>query len=71
MKIPERTGKWIEMSKSADRDGEITVEVPTSVWAGWMMQVYLREEDVAAFLRSIGWHVEVPESSRQPVGAGM
>jgi hypothetical protein len=61
MKIPERTGMWVEMAKSADRDDEITVQVPNGIWAGWMLSVRLKEEDVAAFLRSIGWKVEVPQ----------
>ncbi|HEX6509897.1 MAG TPA: hypothetical protein VF221_19905 [Chloroflexota bacterium] len=63
MKIPERTGKWIEMDRSTDRDDEITIQVPNGIWAGWMMPVYLSEEDIAAFLRSVGWQVVLPKSA--------
>ncbi|GAC1325871.1 MAG: hypothetical protein NVSMB22_16180 [Chloroflexota bacterium] len=65
MKIPESTGKWIEMAKSVESDDEITMQVPNGIWAGWMMPVRLKDEDVAVFLRSIGWHVDLPRSVRR------
>lgn len=68
MKIPERTGMWVEMARSADRDDEITVQVPNGIWAGWMLDVHVKEEDLAAFLRSVGWHVDVPRSVGPAVG---
>jgi hypothetical protein len=63
MKIPERTGKWVEMEKSTDRDDEITIRVPNGIWAGWLSPVLVKEEDLAAFLRSIGWQVSAPTSA--------
>lgn len=69
MKIPERTGMWVEMSRSSDRDDEITVEVPNGIWAGWMLSVRLNDQDIAEFLRSIGWQVVLPTSVRPPIAA--
>lgn len=65
MKVPERTGKWIEMSRSADGANEITLQVPNGIWAGWMTPIRLKDDDVAAFLRSIGWHVELPQPAHR------
>ena len=65
MKIPERSGMWVEMARSVDREGEITVRVPNGIWAGWMLDVHLDEQDVAEFLRSIGWAVEMPTAARR------
>lgn len=62
MKIPERTGKWIEMERSTDVDGEITLQVPNGVWAGWLSPVFVKEEDLAACLRSLGWRVRLPQT---------
>lgn len=64
MKVAERTGMWIELEKTADRDDEITVRVPNSIWVGWMMPIYLKDDDLAAFLRSIGWRVDLPHTTR-------
>ena len=63
MKIPERTGLWVEMERSADCAEEITVQVPNGIWAGWMMSVNVKQDDLATFLRSIGWQVEAPRSA--------
>ena len=65
MKIPERSGKWIEMDKSTDKDGEITISVPNSIWAGWQTPIFVQEEDLATFLRSLGWQVALPGSVRR------
>lgn len=62
MKVRERSGMWVELARAHDREDEITVQVPNGIWAGWMLDVYLRDEDLAAFLRSIGWSVETPTS---------
>jgi hypothetical protein len=67
MKIPERTGKWIEMEGSKSKNGEIIISVPNSIWAGWQTPIFVQEEDVAAFLRSLGWQVALPNS----VGRGV
>jgi hypothetical protein len=69
MKIPERTGMWVEMEKSADSPDEITVQVPNGIWAGWMLSVHVNQEDLATFLRSIGWQVELPHAVR-PAASG-
>jgi hypothetical protein len=61
MKIPEQTGKWVEMARSVDSTEEITLQVPNGIWAGWMTPIRLKEDDVAVFLRSIGWHVDLPQ----------
>lgn len=65
MKIPERTGKWIEIDKSTDDDSEITIQVPNGIWAGWLTPIFVKEEDLASFLRSVGWRVDLPASVRQ------
>jgi hypothetical protein len=61
MKIPERTGKWIEMEASTETKDEIILRVPNGVWAGWTTPVYLNGEDLASFLRSVGWQVTIPQ----------
>lgn len=65
MKVPERTGMWIEMARSEESNDEITLQVPSGIWAGWMKPIHLRDDDVAAFLRSIGWHVDLPKSAHR------
>jgi formylmethanofuran dehydrogenase subunit D len=62
MKISERTGKWVEINKSTDADDELTIQVPNGIWAGWLAPVSVKEEDLASFLRAIGWRVELPTS---------
>jgi len=66
MKIAERTGKWVEIDKSTDADGELSLQVPNGIWAGWLSPIFIKEEDLASFLRSVGWRVELPASSRRP-----
>lgn len=68
MRIPEQTGKWVELDKPAGNDDVITMQVPNGIWAGWMMSVSLKEEDIATFLRSIGWQVVLPASAEQAHG---
>ncbi|HEX8918412.1 MAG TPA: hypothetical protein VF898_07910 [Chloroflexota bacterium] len=63
MKISERTGQWVEMDISKNGDGEIVIKSPNGIWAGWSTPIYLKQEEVAAFLRSHGWKVEIPQSS--------
>ena len=65
MKLSERTGKWIEINKSTDADDELTIQVPNGIWAGWLSPVTVREEELASFLRSVGWRVELPASAKQ------
>jgi hypothetical protein len=65
MKIPERTGKWIEIDKSPNVDDEITIQVPNGIWAGWLSSVCVQEADLATFLRSVGWRVELPAPVKQ------
>jgi hypothetical protein len=65
MKIPEQAGKWVEMARSADSANEITLQVPNGMWAGWTTPIRLKEDDIAAFLRSIGWHVDLPRSAHR------
>ena len=60
MKIQERTGKWIEVEKSRDRKGEVVISVPNSIWAGWQAPVFLKEDELAEALRSLGWQVSLP-----------
>ena len=62
VKIPERTGKWIEMEQSTDMKGEITLQVPNGVWAGWLSPIFVKEEDLATCLRSLGWRVRLPQT---------
>lgn len=62
MKIPERTGKWVEIDRCADRDDEILIKVPNTIWAAWLMDVCVKEEDLAKSLRAMGWQVTVPRS---------
>ena len=64
MKIAERTGKWVEMDRSKEVSGEISIQVPNGIWAGWLSPVFVKEEDLATFLRSVGWRVELPASPR-------
>ncbi len=68
MKIPERTGMWVEMARSSENSGEIIMHVSNGIWAGWTTPVHLQDDDVAAFLRSIGWHVDVPQSASRATG---
>jgi hypothetical protein len=65
MKIPERTGKWVEMAKSADSGDEITVQVPSGIWVGLLSPLFFKQDDLATFLRSVGWHVVLPESAKR------
>ena len=65
MKIPERTGKWVEVDKSTEADDELTFQVPNSIWAGWLTPLFIKEEDLASFLRSLGWKVVVPASVKR------
>jgi len=60
MKIPERTGKWVEIDTATDADDEIAIQVPNTIWAGWLVPVFLKQEDLASALRSLGWAVSVP-----------
>jgi hypothetical protein len=60
MKLQERTGQWVEIERTRDRTGEITIHVPTSIWAGWTNPYYLKEDELASFLRSIGWEIVLP-----------
>lgn len=64
MKIAERTGKWVEMDRSKEASGEISIQVPNGIWAGWLSPVFVKEEDLASFLRSVGWRVELPASPK-------
>lgn len=66
MKIPERTGKWVEVERTADRDGEVTIKVPNTIWTAWMMDVYLKDDDLATCLRSLGWQVTPPRTGAHP-----
>jgi len=61
MKIEERSGKWVEIYRAKDADDEITLQVPNTIWAGWLEPVHIRQEDLATFLRSIGWEVSLPQ----------
>ncbi len=63
MKIPEKTGMWVDMSRSTDNDAEIMMQVPDGIWAGWMKSIQLKDDDLATFLRTIGWHVDIPKSA--------
>jgi len=63
VKIPEQSGKWVEIEKAPDRDGEIMMHVPNTIWAAWQVPLYFKEEDLASFLRSIGWEVSLPSHS--------
>jgi hypothetical protein len=65
MKISERAGRWIEIDKATDADDEIRFRVPNGMWAGWLAPIFLKEEDLASFLRSVGWQVEVPTSLKR------
>ena len=65
MKLSERTGKWVEIDKSTDADDELIIQVPDSIWAGWLSPVTVREDELASFLRSLGWRVELPASATQ------
>jgi len=67
MKVPERSGMWVEMSRSEDRENEITLRVPNGIWVGWMLDVHLQEDDLADFLRSINWQVELPHRVTLPL----
>ncbi len=69
MKISERSGMWVEMERSADSDDEITVRVPNGIWVGWALNIHVKEDDIATFLQSIGWHVDVPRSAGRATGA--
>lgn len=60
MRLSERAGKWIEVQKAPDSADELVIRVPGSVWTAWMMDVIIKEEDLAKFLRSLGWKVEIP-----------
>jgi hypothetical protein len=66
VKIPERTGKWIEIDKSTDADDEITIQLAHGIWAGWLTPVFVKEEDLASCLRSLGWQVVLPASVKRP-----
>jgi len=61
MKIEERNGKWVEISRAKDAEDEITLQVPNTIWAGWLEPVHIRGEDLAVFLRTIGWDVTLPQ----------
>lgn len=65
MKIAERTGQWIEMEKVIDSDDEIAIRTPNGIWAGWNTPFFLKEEDVATFLRSLGWEITLPQPVNQ------
>jgi hypothetical protein len=65
MKISERTGKWVEIDKSTDADDELSIQVPNGIWAGWLTPIFLKEEDLASFLRSLGWQVVLPASVKR------
>jgi hypothetical protein len=62
MKMEERNGKWIEIYRAKDAANEITLQVPNTIWAGWLEPVHVRDEDLAEFLRSIGWEVKLPQA---------
>lgn len=62
MKISERAGRWIEIDKATDADDEIRFQVPNGMWAGWLAPIFLKEEDLASFLRSLGWQVVTPKA---------
>jgi hypothetical protein len=63
VKVAERSGKWVEMDTSPEREGEIAIRVPNTIWAGWLEPVFLKESDLAGFLRSVGWDA-VPPSEK-------
>lgn len=60
MKLQERTGKWVEIERSKGRDGEITLQVPNSIWPGMQNPIFLDESDLAVSLRMLGWDVVLP-----------
>lgn len=61
MKIEERLGQWVEIDRAKDATDEITIKFPNSVWAGWSAPVNVKDEELAGFLRSIGWKVTLPQ----------
>jgi hypothetical protein len=63
MKIEERNGKWVEIYRAKDAADEITLQVPNTIWAGWLEPVHIKEEDLATFLRSLGWEVTLPQAA--------
>jgi hypothetical protein len=52
------------MDRSKDMNDEISIQVPNGMWAGWLSPVFVKEEDLASFLRSLGWRVELPASAK-------
>lgn len=66
MKVPESTGKWVEVIRSTDREDELVFQVPNGIWAGWMQDVCVKEDDLAACLRSLGWQVTTPATAGRP-----
>ena len=49
-----------EIERSKDREGEITLQVPNSIWPGMQNPIFLDEDDLAVSLRLLGWNVVLP-----------
>jgi hypothetical protein len=63
MKLEERNGKWVEIYRAKDVEGEITLQVPNTIWAGWLEPVHIKDVYLAGFLSSIGWEVKLPQKA--------
>jgi hypothetical protein len=46
-----------------DRPEAKVIQVPNSIWAAWQVPIFLKEEDLAANLRSLGWQIVLPAST--------
>ncbi len=62
MRIEERVGQWVEIDRAKEVADEITIKFPNSIWAGWSAPVNVKDDELAVFLRSIGWKVTTPNT---------
>ena len=69
MKIPERTGQWVEVTRAPDSADEIVITTPNGMWAAWMTPFYVKEQELAAALRSFGWEIDLPATLKRESAA--